>query len=597
MRVFTGDCLGCGGEFSVDDISFSPVAQPDTEILSGPAPVSKSRDASFLFIGNQADSRFECSLDGASAPCRAPVAYTGLADGAHTFTVAMRDRYGTSDATPATYAWRVDTTPLAAVPPPPDPDGDGDGVADARDNCPAVANPSQPDGDADGVGDACEVAAPGNLPPVPGESVVVKVLSGDVFVKLPATASVSRRLAQAPPISGFVPLKGAASLPTGTIVDTRKGRLAMTSTVDGRRIGAGGSRQTATLAAGIFRIRQLKQAPGARTKVPTDLVLQSAPGAEAACVRTGASGPIKGRGRNTVRSLTAGTEKGLFRMVGAAGISTATNATWVVQDRCDGTRTDVGKGRVSVLDRASAEDHHGPRRPVVSRQGQAVRCEARDVIWRAGMLAVLVAVLVAAPAYAQAPTVMDFAAPFEGSGTYPGAGASIYPECGATVVPKGGRDEGPFLRAPACSESTFLRVDVAFDIPQSIVELFLRVASPAAGSTVRIRGCGPQICDPRRGHAHAVDVLADGVDAGDARRSRRRDVHPRRDRQRRGRARHRRHRVLPVTTSRTPRSPPPPRSPCCPRGRSRSPARIRTPRGSAARSTAARRCHARARTR
>jgi hypothetical protein len=182
---------------------------------------------------------------------------------------------------------------------------------------------------------------------------VVEVLSGEIFVKLPASAS-ARRLAQAP-LSGFVPLKGIAALPVGTVVDARKGSLAMQSTVDGRRIGAGGRRQSATLAAGIFLIRQRKLTPGARTRIPTDLVLQSAPGAEQACVRTGASGPIKGRGRNTVRTLTAGTEKGLFRIVGAAGISTATDATWVTQDRCDGTRTDVGKGHVSVLDRASGK--------------------------------------------------------------------------------------------------------------------------------------------------------------------------------------------------------------------------------------------------
>ncbi len=174
------------------------------------------------------------------------------------------------------------------------------------------------------------------------------MLSGEVFIKLP-TSSL-RRFAQAP-LSGFVPLKGIAALPVGTVVDARKGSLAMQSTVDGRRIGAGGRRQSVSLAAGIFLIRQQKLAPGAKTKIPTDLVLQSAPGAEGACVHTGSSGPIKGRGRNTVRSLTAGTEKGLFRLVGAAGISTATDAKWVTQDRCDGTRTDVGKGRVSVLNR------------------------------------------------------------------------------------------------------------------------------------------------------------------------------------------------------------------------------------------------------
>jgi hypothetical protein len=368
VRVFAGDCGECSSEFSVDDISFSPVAQPDTEIISAPPAVARSGDASFLFIGNQPDSRFDCSLDGAtSVPCRPPFAYSGLAAGAHTFTVAMRDRFGTADATPAAYTWTIDLTP-----PPPPPlavtapaDGDADGVADARDNCPSAGNPSQADADADGVGDACETAPSGATTPVTGEKVVVEVLSGEVFVKLPS----SRRFAQAP-LSGFVPLKGIAALPVGTVVDTRKGSLAMQSTVDGRRIGSGGRRQSATLAAGIFLIRQQKLTPGARTKIPTDLVLQSAPGAEGACVRTGASGPIKGRGRNTVRSLTAGTEKGLFRIVGAAGISTATDATWVTQDRCDGTRTDVGKGRVSVLDRET-------RKTVTVRSGRSYLVKAK----------------------------------------------------------------------------------------------------------------------------------------------------------------------------------------------------------------------------
>ncbi len=37
------------------------------------------------------------------------------------------------------------------------PDGDGDGVADADDNCPAIANSDQNDGDSDGIGDACDM--------------------------------------------------------------------------------------------------------------------------------------------------------------------------------------------------------------------------------------------------------------------------------------------------------------------------------------------------------------------------------------------------------------------------------------------------------
>ena len=345
VRVFTGGCLGCGSQLLVDDIAFSPHAQPDTEIASGPANPARSTDATFVFDANQSDTGFRCSLDGApEAPCRSPVSYGGLAQGDHTFTVTVHDRYGTPDPTPATYRWTVDLRPPPVIQPAPA-DADHDGVPDARDDCPSVANPSQADGDHDGVGDACEVAAPGTEPPVTGERVVVQVLSGEVFVKLPAKAA---RLAQATPIPGFVPLKGVAALPTGTVVDARKGRVALTSTVDGRRVGAGGATQTATLAAGIFTIRQQRAARGSTTRIPTDLVLTSAPGAEAACVRTAVSGPIKGRGRSIVRSLTASTHKGLFRTVGGAGIAAARDATWVTQDRCDGTRTEVGKGRVTV---------------------------------------------------------------------------------------------------------------------------------------------------------------------------------------------------------------------------------------------------------
>ena len=65
-------------------------------------------------------------------------------------------------------------------------------------------------------------------------------------------------------------------------------------------------------------------------------------------------------------------QKGPPAIVGAAGISTATDATWVTQDRCDGTRTDVGKGKVSVFDRTTRKTIRW-RGPVVPGQGEAVR--------------------------------------------------------------------------------------------------------------------------------------------------------------------------------------------------------------------------------
>ena len=57
---------GCGGDLTVDDITFGPVASPDTEILSGPTPMTRSTDASFLFVGNQPETGFECRLDNAT---------------------------------------------------------------------------------------------------------------------------------------------------------------------------------------------------------------------------------------------------------------------------------------------------------------------------------------------------------------------------------------------------------------------------------------------------------------------------------------------------------------------------------------------------
>src|SRR5262249_3828291 len=108
-----------------------------------------------------------------------------------------------------------------------------------------------------------------------------------------------------------------------------------------------------------------------RAKLPTDFVLTSAPGASAGCASTSLTGPIKGRGHSVVRSLTASAKKGIFRIVGAAGTSQASDATWATQDRCDGTRTAVGRGRVAVA--ASV----GSRRTVTVRSGRSYLIKAR----------------------------------------------------------------------------------------------------------------------------------------------------------------------------------------------------------------------------
>ena len=357
VRLFTGavpagdaDPTGNFADVTVDDIAF---AQPDTLITASPATVAKTGDATFAFASNLPAKGFTCTLDGGPGfACTSPFTASGLAAGTHTFTVAashandVDPENDVADETPASYSWTIEPPAVVAAPAPTDTDHDG--VPDASDDCPGTANGGQSDVDRDGIGDACEVVPNGNVPPVEGESVIVRVLSGTVFVKLPTTAGASRRFAQA--ISGFVPLKGVASLPVGTVVDARKGSLALSSTVDGRRIGAGGETRTATLSAGIFAIKQRKLREGSRTRVPTDLVLTSPPNATRQCVRTTSFGPVKGRPHNPVRSLTAKVAKGFFRIVGGAAISTGTGATWATTDRCDGTRTEVGKGRVRVTD-------------------------------------------------------------------------------------------------------------------------------------------------------------------------------------------------------------------------------------------------------
>ena len=127
-----------------------------------PDAVSRTTDASFLFLGNQPDTGFDCSLDGAASGA-VPAAVRAVRAGrgrAH----ARRSRCATASARPTRRPRSgagPSTSARSSRPAPPEPDGDGDGVADARDNCPAAANPSQADQDGDGVGDACETAPSG----------------------------------------------------------------------------------------------------------------------------------------------------------------------------------------------------------------------------------------------------------------------------------------------------------------------------------------------------------------------------------------------------------------------------------------------------
>ncbi|MEO6350083.1 MAG: S-layer homology domain-containing protein [Candidatus Limnocylindrales bacterium] len=97
--------------------SVSDTTPPQTTIDSGPSGTITTGSARFTFSSSEAGSTFECKLDGPGAvtgsygSCTSPRAYSGLADGAYTFSVRATDAAGNTDATPATRTFTVDLRP------------------------------------------------------------------------------------------------------------------------------------------------------------------------------------------------------------------------------------------------------------------------------------------------------------------------------------------------------------------------------------------------------------------------------------------------------------------------------------------------------
>jgi hypothetical protein len=205
---------GSGGTLSSWNLLLTPAAcpVPDTAINSGPAEGStaSSADATFTFSSVPAGNAtgFECSLDGGPfTACTSARQVTGLANGQHTFRVVALGDGGDRDFTPATRTWTVNVPGPA---PAPAADSDGDGVADASDNCPAVANPTQLDTDGDGIGDACDPPGPG--PGSDDKCTVPKVAKGS------SKASVRTKLSEAGCELGDVTKKFSRKVKRGKLI-------------------------------------------------------------------------------------------------------------------------------------------------------------------------------------------------------------------------------------------------------------------------------------------------------------------------------------------------------------------------------------------
>lgn len=101
---------------------------PNTTLVTTPPAADNSTMVTFEFKSSEKNTLFECSLDGGTfASCESGDPLGPIADGAHAFSVRAKDRAGNVDASPAVFAWAVDTstpdTTLVAGPMGAAPDG------------------------------------------------------------------------------------------------------------------------------------------------------------------------------------------------------------------------------------------------------------------------------------------------------------------------------------------------------------------------------------------------------------------------------------------------------------------------------------------
>ncbi|MEA2257113.1 MAG: hypothetical protein QOG35_3158 [Solirubrobacteraceae bacterium] len=192
-------------------------------------------------------------------------------------------------------------------------------------------------------GQPVPAGAPGSpAPPVLGESVGVAPRTGSVEVKVPGS-------------SDFVALSSGASVPVGSLLDTRAGAVTLSAAV------AGGRTQAAVFHGGLFEVRQPTSGRGL-----TELVLR---GPRPSC-GAGTASAAAVRKRKPPRALWGHDNHGTFRTRGSNSVATVRGTVWYVEDRCDGTLTRVRSGSVSVRDLRR-------HRTVVVRAGQSYLARAK----------------------------------------------------------------------------------------------------------------------------------------------------------------------------------------------------------------------------
>jgi streptogramin lyase len=164
-------------------------------------------------------------------------------------------------------------------------------------------------------------------------------------------------------------LPSDAELPLGAMLDTRRGRVALSSQ------GCRGGMQTGVFGGGVFSVRQPRSGCGR-----VDVYLRG--GSFKSCPRHAPRHRRTGGGRSAMASRTRRVRKlwgrdhgGRFRSHGRHSHATVRGTRWLTVDRCDGTLTKVTSGSVAVRD-------HVRHRTVVVRARHSYLARSRKALRR-----------------------------------------------------------------------------------------------------------------------------------------------------------------------------------------------------------------------
>ena len=171
-------------------------------------------------------------------------------------------------------------------------------------------------------------APPQDGPPATTDPIPVE---GKLFNAAPVSGMVLVRIAGS---TAFVKLTDLRSIPNGSLVDARNGRVRLFTT-DGK-----GGIQFSDFYGGMFKITQRKG--GLVELALAGGSFKGCPAPKAARRATAAIG-------KSVRKLW-GSGKGKFRTAGRFASATVRGTTWLTDDRCDGTLVKVTEGAVVARD-------------------------------------------------------------------------------------------------------------------------------------------------------------------------------------------------------------------------------------------------------